>query len=660
MSVKKIITFLFFVVLVTLNADIHFTESFENPNVWYNNTVGNVTFDSGVWNFVSVAQEDPVHSYDGTKACRINDNTAGASIATPAVNTVGTISFYYHKPFVGSGSFVLQKSTDGGITFTDLDTICYSNILAPTFYSYAVNDMNSSVILRILNDDNTAHLTIDCVTITDFDGLIYPEVNINLSSNFGTEEYQSVLTVFAEADANVQGDQTVDVSIFGVNVSGDDYNLSSSTITIPDGTASGSIVFTVLEDSVCEGDETAFITLYNASAGINLSSNITGSIVINDNEINDSTFIVSEDFESNTLGIFSSYNSASNIVWDVNRFDYNYSAVICGVAASEASSDWLISPALDLSVSSNPCIIFDNCMDYIGPDMELKVSTDYDGFSDPEIQGTWTSLPFYKSTGLSDWESSGTIDLSSFMSSPAYIAFHYISTEEQSASWRVDNVQIINSRTGKVVNLELSSENGSEEEQSVITVTANANIAVSGDQTLDVTVSGTDITSNDYQLINSTITIPDGSTSGSVTFEVLDDPEYEDIEIATIEISNPSSGIILGSTTSGTVSITDNDSLSAVVPGLECLSTELHTAYPNPFNPETTIKLSIKDGEKGNLVIFNIKGQVVKTFDGLNEGTHELKWYGKDNNGNKAASGIYFYKLTTQTVSETKKIILMK
>ena len=76
---------------------------------------------------------------------------------------------------------------------------------------------------------------------------------------------------------------------------------------------------------------------------------------------------------------------------------------------------------------------------------------------------------------------------------------------------------------------------------------------------MSVGVSGTGITAGDFSLSNATITIPNGQTTGSVTFTVVDDDAYEVPEIATLTISNPSAGIMLGTTVSQDVTITDND-----------------------------------------------------------------------------------------------------
>jgi len=110
------------------------------------------------------------------------------------------------------------------------------------------------------------------------------------------------------------------------------------------------------------------------------------------------------------------------------------------------------------------------------------------------------------------------------------------------------------------VNLSVSANTGTEAGATVITVTATASAAVTGDQTVNLGVSGTGITAGDYSLSNTAITIPAGQTIGTVTFTVVDDTEGEPTETAALSISNASAGITLGTTTSQNISITDNDS----------------------------------------------------------------------------------------------------
>ena len=84
--------------------------------------------------------------------------------------------------------------------------------------------------------------------------------------------------------------------------------------------------------------------------------------------------------------------------------------------------------------------------------------------------------------------------------------------------------------------------------------------------------------------------------------------------------------------------------------------------YPNPFNPETTISYSLDKNAQVTISVYNVLGQKVKTLvnDNRVSGTHSVVWNGTDSNNNKVSSGIYFYKLTSGTVSDTNKMILMK
>jgi hypothetical protein len=79
--------------------------------------------------------------------------------------------------------------------------------------------------------------------------------------------------------------------------------------------------------------------------------------------------------------------------------------------------------------------------------------------------------------------------------------------------------------------------------------------------------------------------------------------------------------------------------------------------YPNPFNPLTTISFSLETGTDVRLEVFNILGQSVEVLhDGfLASGRHTFDW-----NGSNYASGLYFYNVKTETISETRKMILLK
>ncbi len=85
--------------------------------------------------------------------------------------------------------------------------------------------------------------------------------------------------------------------------------------------------------------------------------------------------------------------------------------------------------------------------------------------------------------------------------------------------------------------------------------------------------------------------------------------------------------------------------------------------YPNPFNPETTIGFNMKEAGNVSIEVFNMKGQKVKTLVNNRNyptGYNSEIWNGKNNNNKPVSSGIYFYKLKTNSYSTVKRMILMK
>ena len=89
--------------------------------------------------------------------------------------------------------------------------------------------------------------------------------------------------------------------------------------------------------------------------------------------------------------------------------------------------------------------------------------------------------------------------------------------------------------------------------------------------------------------------------------------------------------------------------------------------FPNPFNPETTISfnLTAEDAKNAKLEIYNIKGQRIKQFSIDNcqcAKAHKFSivWDGRDSNGKRVSSGIYFYKLKTGSYSTVKKMLLLQ
>jgi hypothetical protein len=87
------------------------------------------------------------------------------------------------------------------------------------------------------------------------------------------------------------------------------------------------------------------------------------------------------------------------------------------------------------------------------------------------------------------------------------------------------------------------------------------------------------------------------------------------------------------------------------------LSYRLEPAYPNPFNPTTTIQFSIPQTEFVTVKVYNIVGHEITTLinDKLFTGNYSIKW-----NGRHQPSGLYFVQIESGSFSKTRKMVLIK
>jgi hypothetical protein len=86
------------------------------------------------------------------------------------------------------------------------------------------------------------------------------------------------------------------------------------------------------------------------------------------------------------------------------------------------------------------------------------------------------------------------------------------------------------------------------------------------------------------------------------------------------------------------------------------VSFAVHQNYPNPFNPSTTFSFDMPKAGEWTINVYNVTGQLVETLGGASEaGVVDVVW-----NAERYASGIYFYKVTVDENSVTKKAVLIK
>jgi hypothetical protein len=84
---------------------------------------------------------------------------------------------------------------------------------------------------------------------------------------------------------------------------------------------------------------------------------------------------------------------------------------------------------------------------------------------------------------------------------------------------------------------------------------------------------------------------------------------------------------------------------------------KLYQNYPNPFNPNSKIKMQISKLSYVKLIVYDVLGKEVTTLvnEKLNPGTYEVTF-----DGSNLPSGVYFYKLVTESFTDTKRMLLIK
>ncbi|MDQ6812256.1 MAG: T9SS type A sorting domain-containing protein [Bacteroidota bacterium] len=145
---------------------------------------------------------------------------------------------------------------------------------------------------------------------------------------------------------------------------------------------------------------------------------------------------------------FMPYNVTGPQVWSCSAFGRNNTKGVDmnGYSGGAVENeDWLISPRLAISSLSLPILKFWSRGEFTGPSLQLLVSTDYDGSSNPNA-ATWTNLNASFPSTTNTWTLTDGIDLSPYKNYlNIYIAFKYISSVEAGAArWTLDDIEVSN------------------------------------------------------------------------------------------------------------------------------------------------------------------------------------------------------------------------
>lgn len=149
------------------------------------------------------------------------------------------------------------------------------------------------------------------------------------------------------------------------------------------------------------------------------------------------------------------------------------------------------------------------------------------------------------------------------------------------------------------------------------------------------------------------------NTPGEQGFYIIN-TSYLDPDVAYwIYIEVTDGGTKSGAWSAGTITAFEATS----VPELpEAYASQLLPAFPNPFNPQTTLRLQVQREGPVDWRLFDARGQLVTVIeDGtLAPGVHERVWSGRDSQGRRVASGVYFSVVNGIDFSDRQKVVLLK
>ena len=145
-----------------------------------------------------------------------------------------------------------------------------------------------------------------------------------------------------------------------------------------------------------------------------------------------------------------------------------------------------------------------------------------------------------------------------------------------------------------------------------------------------------------FQVTSAKISLADNQTD-TVTFALLAGDTYSDIQNAASAAYNVYLGVV-----TDIKEITGPDELPQ--------SFSLSQNYPNPFNPTTSILFELPKRTEYKFEIFNLVGQkIFEKNETADAGQYSIVW-----DASEFASGVYLYKLTSDSYSESKKMLLLK
>ncbi|MDP4281788.1 MAG: choice-of-anchor J domain-containing protein [Bacteroidota bacterium] len=436
-------TFLIFVNYVSGQG----TENFNNYS-GSSGTYTNGTFtgqDGSTWNYYQCRSDRPINP--PSPCMGKNRNPTAKVVSGTLHNGCGILSFDYKQAYgtavnlnvIVNGTVVGNVVSPGGNA--DTSTVHNSGPIT-------VN-LAGDFVLQFKQADSTSsgQCTIDNVTWTAFSSGPVPEPT-NYPTEFDAEPVLlSITTSWVDATGTqlpysylIKASETnnIQAPVDGTPVP-DDLDFS-------DGVGAKNVSYGVQTYTFnnLKSNKTYYFKIYPyTNSGTDINYKTDGNPPYAQATTENINIIQYKDFEDNTFAPWDTISLASNKGWTISYFGNNHYAYMNGYHGSESSDDWLVSPSMNFNQYLNENLSFKTAKNYTGPDLEVKISTNYTDGTDPSL-ATWTDLQATLSPGNWTWTPSGNIDISSYNGNNIHVAFHYVSdtSSANASAWELDDILI--------------------------------------------------------------------------------------------------------------------------------------------------------------------------------------------------------------------------
>ena len=183
------------------------------------------------------------------------------------------------------------------------------------------------------------------------------------------------------------------------------------------------------------------------NSGENINYKTDGDYPTASATLEDIYCVLSTNFSGDDLAPFTAYNVlGEDQTWVNSSYGGVPFAKMSGYVGGTyyPNEDWLITPDLFANGKYETLTIsFDNAYKFDGPALKVMASNDYDGVSDPN-EFTWGDMTdmFTWSAGNYEWAQSGEVTMEDIEASHVYLAFVFYSTDTQSSTWEITNVEV--------------------------------------------------------------------------------------------------------------------------------------------------------------------------------------------------------------------------